>query len=171
MPTFANIQEEIAAMLDIPDNELTDEQKLAMDQYLDELGAQEADKVDSFASFIRLQTAHAEALKDESARLRDKARACEARLGRLKNHYLALMREHGLKKVTGNAYTISQRKSQCVKAPEDQEDLALLYETDPLFVNRRITYAPDRRVIGEALKGGQTIPGCQLVDNYSLQVR
>ena len=38
MPTFETIQEEIAGMLSIPDDELTDEQRAAMDAYLDELG-------------------------------------------------------------------------------------------------------------------------------------
>ena len=49
MPNFADIQTEIAAMLDIPDEELTDEQRQVMEDYLDELGVAEAAKVDGFA--------------------------------------------------------------------------------------------------------------------------
>ena len=62
-PTFDDIQTEIAAMLDIPDEELTDEQRQVMEDYLDELGVAEAAKVDGFAQFIRLETASAEAMK------------------------------------------------------------------------------------------------------------
>lgn len=37
MPTFNEIQQEIAGMLSIPDEELTPEQREAMDAYMDEL--------------------------------------------------------------------------------------------------------------------------------------
>ena len=46
MPTFNEIQQEIAGMLSIPDEELTPEQREAMDAYMDELAKVEADKVD-----------------------------------------------------------------------------------------------------------------------------
>ena len=60
MTTFANIQTEIAAMLEVADEDLTPEQQSAMDQYLNDLAGQEADKVDAFAGFIREQAARAE---------------------------------------------------------------------------------------------------------------
>ncbi len=50
MPTFAEIQEEIRNMLDIPDEELDEDQNAAMDEYLNELAKQESEKIDSFAS-------------------------------------------------------------------------------------------------------------------------
>ena len=51
MPSFSNILDEISAMLSIPDEELTDEQRAAMDAYLNDLARAEADKVDAFGSF------------------------------------------------------------------------------------------------------------------------
>ena len=45
MPTFNEIQQEIAGMLCIPDEELTPEQREAMNVYIDELAKLEADKV------------------------------------------------------------------------------------------------------------------------------
>lgn len=59
MPSFSEIQEEIQNMLEISDEELNDEQKAAMDAYLDELATQEAAKVDGFAQYIKLETARA----------------------------------------------------------------------------------------------------------------
>ena len=38
IPSFDAIQQEIANILDIPDEELTDEQRLAVEDYLNELG-------------------------------------------------------------------------------------------------------------------------------------
>lgn len=49
MPTFNEIQQEIAGMLSIPDEELTPEQREAMDAYIDELAKLEADKVDGLS--------------------------------------------------------------------------------------------------------------------------
>ena len=48
LPTFDHIEEELSAMLSIPDEELTEEQKLDLEQYLDDLAQQEADKNDRY---------------------------------------------------------------------------------------------------------------------------
>ena len=69
MPTFNEIQQELAGMLSIPDEELTSEQREAMDAYIDELAKLEADKVDGFGQFLKIQSALAEACKEESRRL------------------------------------------------------------------------------------------------------
>lgn len=69
MPTFQQIQEEIASMLSVPDEELTDEQRAAMDAYLDDLGDMESAKVDAFGQFLKIQSSVADACKKESQRL------------------------------------------------------------------------------------------------------
>ena len=69
MPTFNEIQQELAGMLSIPDEELTPEQREAMDAYMDELAKLEADKVDGFGQFLKIQSALAEACKEEARRL------------------------------------------------------------------------------------------------------
>jgi len=73
MPSFSDICDEISSMLSIPDEDLTDEQRAAMSAYLDDLAGQEADKVDAFGSFIRVESARAEACKKEAQRLANKA--------------------------------------------------------------------------------------------------
>lgn len=110
MPTFNEIQQEIAGMLSIPDEELTPEQREAMDAYMDELAKVEADKVDGFGQFLKIQAALVDACKEEAKRLIAKAKAAEASLARLKEHYTFTLRSNGLKKVSGNAYTISVRE-------------------------------------------------------------
>lgn len=90
-PTFAQIQAEITAMLDIPDDELDESQRQAMDAYLEELGIQEAAKIDGFAQFIRLESMRADSLREESRRLAVRAKTAENRIGFLKNHYLEIM--------------------------------------------------------------------------------
>lgn len=165
MPTFNEIQQEIAGMLSIPDEELTPEQREAMDAYMDELAKVEADKVDGFGQFLKIQSALAEACKEEARRLAAKARTAESRLAWLKEHYTIALRENGLKKVSGNAYTISVRETEAVAVTARTEELPELYR------RTKTTVEPDKSTIKEALKGGLTIPGCALVKAYSLQVR
>ena len=165
MPSFENIQTEIAAMLSIPDEELTDEQRKAMDQYLDELAQAESDKIDGFCAFLREETARVKFYREESARLSCKARAAEGRISFLKHKYLSILQEHGIEKVKGNAYSLSIKHTPSVVI-EDETDLDDIYCR--VIPEKR---EPDKRTILEALKGGVEIPGCRLVQSDSLQIR
>lgn len=164
MATFEQIQEEISAMLSIPDEDLTDRQWAAMEAYLNDLGSQEADKVDAFGSFVRVESARADACKRESQRLAAKAKTAEGRISYLKHMYLCTMQSAGVKKVNGSAYSLSIRESDSV----DVTDLSALPE---LYVRRKESIEPDKAVLREALKGGMEIPGAALVKTQSLQVR
>lgn len=170
-PTFAQSQAEISAMLDIPDSELDESQQAAMDAYLDELGKQESAKADAFAQFLKLEEARAQAIKDESKRLADKAKAMDNRLKSLKGCYVRTMIDNGLKKVSGETYTLSLGKSESTETPEDAEELRKLAAFNPLFVKEKTTYSADKAVIKEALKGGMIVPGCRVVENISLRIR
>lgn len=165
MSTFADIQAEIAAMLDIPDEELTDEQRQAMEDYLDELGLSEAAKVDSFAQFVRLESASAEAMKEESKRLATKAKTKENRVAYLKFRYMDTMQGYGLKKVAGNSYTLSVRASESVAVT------AMVDSLPPEYVREKVSREPDKTAIKTDLKAGKAIPGCELTTTYSLQIR
>ena len=165
MPTMESLQTEIAAMISIPDEELTEEQRKAMDAYLDELGQAESDKVDSFAAFMREETARALYYKEEAKRLANKAKNAENRIGFLKNKYLDIMRENGVSKIKGNAYTLSIRHIPHVVVDDDAK-LDDLYMR--IIPEKR---EPDKVVIREALKGGVEIPGCRLEETDSLQIR
>lgn len=166
--TFMQIQAKIAAILDIPDEELTDEQRQVMDAYLNELGQQEAEKVDSFAGFIRKQTAIAEAMEQESKHLKAKAQAMQNKINHMKEHYLTVMRFHGLKKIQGNIYSISTRESIRVNVADLD---ALVKDNNPVWVKEEVVYKPVKDTIKEALKNGQNVPGCQLEKGYSLNIR
>ena len=111
MPTFAQIQDEINNMLEVPDTELTPEQHATMDTYLNELDSQEAKKVDSFAQYIKLESASAEALEAESKRLAERAKAKKNGLSRLKNDYLHVMAANGLKRSVARSI-----RFQCARA-------------------------------------------------------
>ncbi|MBQ9407430.1 MAG: siphovirus Gp157 family protein [Desulfovibrio sp.] len=165
MPTFEQIQFEIANMLDVPDEELDEEQRKEMNEYLDMLASQEANKVDGFAAFIKEETARVTFLKDESRRLADKAKIAERRMAFLKSRYLQIMQEHGLQRIKGNIYTLSIRRSQSVEV-DNVETLDDFYCR--IVPARR---EADKKIIGEYLKGGGNLDGCRLVESNSLQIR
>jgi hypothetical protein len=161
--TFSQIQDEIRNMLDVPDDELTDEQREVMCSYLDELGGQEADKVDAFGSFIRLESARAEALKAEAQRLANKARTSANRIAFLKAKYLDAMQRNGLRQVRGQVYALSIRSTDVVTITNE----VMLPKR---FVVEKTTIMPDKLAIKDALKKGEDIPGAILDKSYSLRV-
>lgn len=164
MPSFEQIQDEISAMLSIPDEDLTDEQRAAMDAYLNDLARAEADKVDAFGQFVRIESAKADACKKEAQRLANKAKTAEGRISYLKHLYLCTMQTNGLKKVQGSSYTLSIREADSV----DVTDINALPD---LYLRKKETVEPDKLMLREALKGGICIPGATLVKTQSLMVR
>ena len=164
LPTFDHIEEELSAMLSISEEELTDEQRMNLEAYLDELGQQEADKIDRFCQFIRIETERAEAIKAESKRLARKAQTAQNRLDYIRARYLTIMQQHGLRKVSGNVYTASVRESQAV-AIEDQN--AIPAEFWKVKEERTV----DKVMVKNHIKAGQVVPGCSLIPTYSLQTR
>lgn len=169
-PSFAHIQAEIANILDIPDNQLSEEQSQLINAYMDELAAQESSKVDSFAGFIRKQAAIAEAMKAESDHLKAKAEAINNKIKSLKNHYIAVMRQHGVKKIAGDIYSISVREN--TKTEITDFDALMKYDDGAgMYVTTKLLCAPNKDIIKESLKDGVEVPGCKLEKSYSLNIR
>lgn len=167
MPTFEQIQEEIGSMLAIPDEELTPEQRAAMATYLDDLAGQESSKVDGFAQFVRLETARADAMMEESKRLAARAKTVKNNIDYLRGMYASIMLEHGVKKIQGNVYAISLSKSERVEVPASVNDLP------PEFIRTKIeeTREADKAGIKAAIAAGREVPGCSVKTIYRVQVR
>ena len=174
LPSFESIQAEIQNILetyDSADNDLgeysltlNEDQQAELDAYLEMLGTQEAEKVDGFAQFIRMSEAQQAVLKAEADRLLKRARSIENTRNFLKSRYLEVMERHGLKKVSGRTYTLSRRATKCVQIVDES--------IVPAGVKREKTIVePDKRIIMELLKDGHEVPGCQLAESVSLQVR
>lgn len=166
-PSFAAIQDEIAAMLDVKDEELTPEQREMLDEYLSQLGDMEAAKVDAYCSFRREQLDRAESKRNEARRLMAQAKSIESRFDWLDSHYLGVMRVRGLTKINGSIYTISTRKSARVEF-----DYGFDVATLPAGYKREtVTVEPDKKAIAASLKSGVEVKGCKLVEHMSLSVK
>jgi hypothetical protein len=163
MPHFKEILDEISLMLEVPDEDLTEEQKATMDTYLDELAGQEADKVDGIGQWMRLEAARAEALKAEATRLSNRAKSIQNRINWLKCGYLASMERAGVKKVRGEIYTMSVRATDVVRIVDET---ALPEE----FIKVTQTISPDKMALKSALKEGREVPGAELAKSMTLQI-
>ena len=163
MPTFEDIQTEIQNMLDIADD-LTPEQQQHMEDYLRELGLQESEKVDRFAWFVMEQAGKAKTCKEAADHLAKKAKTIENRVSWLKARYAEIMRQHGLKKVSGSLYSLSARPSQAVLV-NDVNSLPEAYKS------LKTEISANKIAIKEALLSGTEIPGCELITRASLQIR
>ena len=156
---FEDIQSEIDNILELDGAELTDEQKQAVDEYLDALALQEADAVDGLCRYIRHLAAEAKAQREEARRLAASAASKENSLNYLKAGLLVSMRRRGIEKVKGNAYKASIRKTPVVQIDDEDE-----------YKRTTVTVAPDKIAIRDALKIGATVPGARMATSETLQV-
>lgn len=161
MPSFAHIQEEISNMLSIPDEELTQEQRDIMEEYLDELSQQESDKIDAFVSFLRQEQARANFMKQEAKRLSSSATCIDKKLERLKDYYRGVMQALGLKKVSGKVYSASVRATPVAFIKNEQAIPNNFWKT-------KTETSLDKIAIRDALKAGDVVPGAELGHSYSL---
>lgn len=160
--SFAEIQREIANILSVSDEDLTDEQKELFNIYAAELAEQEEDKIDGFVAFLRAEQARADFLREEAKRLTNLAKNAESKLARLKTHYQYVMQSNGLKKVSGKAYSVSLRATPIVLVENEN-----LVPRD--FWRIKTEQSIDKTAIRDALKAGAVVPGCSLGKSYSLQ--
>lgn len=173
MATFDEVQHEISNILDSLETAeplvvkvLQDE----LDAYLEDLATMEADKADAIAFMIRQQQARIDLLKSEEQRIRGRCQAAERQLARTKDYFKSVMEKHSLQKVKGNSSTLYLRKSEKV-------EINIFAELDPAenlpgqFVKVKTTYEVDKAAIKSALKDGEDVPNCSLVETFNLNVR
>lgn len=163
MPTLEAIEHEITNILAVAE-ELDEGQPEVALEYLDQLAAEEFDKIDAISYAVRRRKAHIEWLKSEEARLRNRRQSMERRLGHFREYLKGLMLGRGLQNIRGRIGTIFLRRVESVHI-EDETNLPEGYvET---VVERR----PRKADIKQALQAGAPVPGASLVENQSLTIR
>ena len=112
------------------------------------------------ARYLMGERAEAAAVKAQADRLAKRARIHANRADRLLRYLAANMPEGN--KLHDDVVQIGWRSSTAVEV----SDLGLVPQA---FV--RVTEAPDKKAIGEALKSGVEVPGAELVTRNRLQVK
>jgi len=100
-------------------------------------------------------------IKDELARLEARKKSVEKAQDRMKEYVLMNMLAVGKEKIKTSLFTVYKSESKSVSADESKVPSKWF----------RVKKELDRKAIGEYLKAGNKIKGCELVTRTSLQVR
>lgn len=124
-------------------------------------------KADAFGGYVRELEATSGALGDEIKRLTERRDAIKNRAERLKRFGMMALQAMDRPRVEGTLFTLALQNNP----PSVQIDV--LPGALPLAFVRHVPeqYVPDKVAIGKALKAGETIHGCSLVQTQSLRIK
>ena len=153
------IREVLESAADPETGELVDEELL--EQY-DKLIMDRDQKVENVGLFIKNLEADAKAIREEEKALADRRRAAENKAEHLRNYLQFCL---GGQKFSTPRLTVSFRKSKKLEFDE-----AHLYDIPEDYLRYKEPEL-DKKRITEALKAGEDIPGCSLVENVSMIIK
>lgn len=158
--TLYDMTAQARELKDMLDAEEIDEQTFS--DTLEAIGAEE--KVNSYCQIVRELDGDNTAIKAEIERLKKRIEHNTASIDRMKQALDGFMTVSGKKKEKTPFFSVSYRKSQSVN---------ILNEADipQEYIKIKTEAAPDKVAIKAALKAGETVPGCQLKDTESIQIR
>ena len=145
---------------DMLDAEEIDEQ--AFNDTLEAIGAE--DKVNSYCQIIRELDGDNAAIKAEIERLKTRIEHNTSSINRMKQALDGFMAVSGKKKEKTPFFSVSYRKSQSV-------DIINEADIPQEYIKVKTETAPDKVAIKAALKAGEAIPGCQLKESESIQIK
>lgn len=158
--TLYDMTAQARELKDMLDAEEIDEQTFS--DTLEAIGAEE--KVNSYCQIIRELDGDNTAIKAEIERLKKRIEHNTASIDRMKQALDGFMTVSGKKKEKTPFFSVSYRKSQSVN---------ILNEADipQEYIKIKTETTPDKVAIKAALKAGETIPGCQLINSENIQIR
>ena len=120
-------------------------------------------KIENIACWIKNLKSDAEALKAEAKNMADRAKAAERKADSLKRYLAAAL--HGEKFQSARA-AISWRKSVSVEV--DDAEVENLPEQ---YIRRKVSVEADKTAIKDALKAGEILEGCRLVESNNISIK
>ena len=120
-------------------------------------------KIENIGCWIKNLKSDAEALKAESKAMETRAKSAERKAESLKEYLEAALQGE---KFSTAKVAISWRRVQAVEV--DDAEVAQLPEQ---YVRRKISVEPDKTAIKDALKSGEIIEGCRLVERQSMSIK
>ena len=119
-------------------------------------------KIENIGCFIKNLEADAKAIKEEGKTLAARARACENKAERLRSYLEFCLAGE---KFQSPRLAVSFRHSKKVEVDPDK-----IYDIPDDFLRYKEP-EPDKKAIGDALKAGEEIPGCELVESVSMIIK
>ena len=134
-----------------------------MQNYLDAVKDQIAEKMEGCCKVLKTIEAQANALKEEERRLRERRQVFENRATRLKNYMGDELKRAGIKKVEGSLFTTYMQKNPPSLRVVDEKAIS-----DPWW---RTVRTLDKQKMMDAIKSGCTIGGVEITQGESLRIR
>lgn len=131
---------------------------------IEALNAERNTKIENIALYYKECVAEADALKAESKKLADRATIAANKAERLKDYLATSMQGAGETEFKSNRVKLSFRSSRSVVVP----NVDLL---DPRFVTEKVTFAPDKKAIKEAIDGGEIVDGAYIEEKKNIQIK
>lgn len=153
------IREVLESAADPETGELVDEALL--EQY-DKLIMDRDQKVENIGLYIKNLEADAAAIKAEAKNLTARAKAAENKAEHLRNYMQFCLNGQ---KFQSPRLSVSFRKSQKVEVDQNR-----LFEIPDDYLRYKDPEV-DKKRVSEALKAGEDIPGCTLVDSVSMIIK
>lgn len=153
------IQEALEGAVDPESGEIIDEELL--EQY-DKLIMDRDQKVENIGLYIKNLEADAAAIKTEAKNLTARAKAAENKAEHLRNYMQFCLNGQ---KFQSPRLSVSFRRSQKVEVDQNR-----LFEIPDDYLRYKDPEV-DKKRVSEALKAGEDIPGCTLVDSVSMIIK
>lgn len=154
MATLYEIDQGILNCLDMETGEVIDPDKLS------ELQMERDTKIENVALWIKNLNADIAAYKAEKDSFAEKEKQAKTKLEGLKNWLTFAL--NGNKFNTAKV-SVSYRKSEAVEVDEEA--------VPKKWMVKKVTFAPDKTAIKNAIKQGQKIKGCTLVEKNNIQIK
>jgi len=147
------------AAIDPETGEISDDSYSVIEQLEMERDA----KIENIGCWIKNLEADAAAIKAEAKAMSDRAKAAEKKAEGLRGYLAAVLAGE---KWNSPKVAISWRKSVAVEIDE-----AELPELPEQYVRRKVSVEADKTAIKEALKAGEQIEGCRLVERQNISIK
>ena len=120
-------------------------------------------KIENIGCWIKNLESDADALKAEAKNMADRAKRAERKADSLKRYLTAALDGE---KFTSTRCAISWRRSVSVEIDE-----AEVPELPEQYIRTKTTIEPDKTAIKDALKAGEIIEGCRLVERNNISIK
>lgn len=192
MLTLYQIESDLAQLIeerDCAEYESDSEALAVIDGLIKDYIGREARKIDSGAALIKSDLATAKLLKEEAARLTDRAKAFENRAARIKAAWCEAMGAQGIKELKSEHNTILRKGNGGVRpleirqpelVPTELQTVTLTCSRSdwdhlgaiPVLDMRFVKCEPNTAAIRRELEAGRAVPGCTLLNRGEhLEVR
>lgn len=151
----------------VTDEDVDEAMLEAIRNTLDGLEGDLQTKGQSVAAIVLNMEAWSKAAKDASKQLAARAQRIERRADALREYMRTALEAAGITKIEGPEFTVAIRKNPASVQIAPETDLGDEWMT--FYEAPHPT--PNKKAIGEALKGGKTIPGCSLASSTRLDIR